>query len=84
MKIKTLSYTVLFQKEPEGGYTAFVPTLPGCVTYGNDLTHAKNMVQEAIELYIESLKAHHEEVPSENEVFYSQIQINPKSSASYA
>ncbi len=77
MKIKTLNYTVVFQKEPEGGYTAFVPILPGCVTYGKDLPEAKKMVKEAIEIYLESLKEHKEEIPSENEVFYSQMNIDP-------
>ena len=77
MKIKTLNYTVIFQKEPEGGYTAFAPLLPGCVTYGNDLTEAKKMIEESIKLYLESLKIHHEPVPMENEVFYSKVNIDP-------
>lgn len=33
-----LHYTILFHEEPEGGFTATVPVLPGCVTYGKDLT----------------------------------------------
>ncbi len=77
MKAKELNYTVLFQKEPEGGYTAIVPSLPGCVTYGEDLEEAKSMVQEAIELYLESLKNHNEEVPSQEEVFYGQVRVSP-------
>ena len=43
MKVKTLNYTVFFQKEQEGGYTVIVPLLPGCVTYGKDLQEAKKM-----------------------------------------
>lgn len=58
MKIKTLNYTAIFQKEPEGGYTVTVPTLPGCVTYGKNLDEAKKMAEEAIEAYIESLNKH--------------------------
>ncbi len=54
MESKILDYTVIFQKEPEGGYTAIVPELPGCVTYGKDLEEAKKMVKEAIELYLEA------------------------------
>ena len=56
-----LSYRVLLRKEPEGGYTAIVPTLPGCVTYGDT-------IEEAIEGYLESLKAHGEEIPTEKDV----------------
>ena len=59
--MSTLNYTVVFQKEPEGGYTAFAPLLPGCVTYGKDLPEAKKMAKEAIGIYIESLEAHKED-----------------------
>lgn len=76
MKIKTLNYTVVFQKEPEGGYTVFVPLLPGCVSYGKDLDEAKKMVEEAIKIYVESLNAHKDEVPIEREVFFSQMNID--------
>lgn len=85
MKLKTLNYTVFFQKEPEGGYTATVPMLPGCVTYGKDLGEAKKMAKEAILLYIESLKKHKEEIPTEDRVFYTQLNINPSNiRSSYA
>jgi len=77
MKIKTLNYTVVFQKEPEGGYTTYVPLLPGCVSYGEDLNEAKTSIREAIVLYLESLKEHREEIPVEDNVFYSQMNIDP-------
>ncbi len=76
MKTTELNYTVLFQKEPEGGYTAIVPSLIGCVTYGSDLEEAKKMAREAIELYLESLKEHNEEIPSQEEVFYGQVRVS--------
>ncbi|MBM3156553.1 MAG: type II toxin-antitoxin system HicB family antitoxin [Chloroflexi bacterium] len=63
--MEALSYRVLLRKEPEGGYTVIVPSLAGCVTYGDTVEEAIEMAKEAIELYIESLKAHGEEVPSE-------------------
>jgi predicted RNase H-like HicB family nuclease len=55
-----LSYRILLRKEPEGGYTVTVPTLPGCITYGDTLEDAKKMAREAIELYIESLYKHND------------------------
>ena len=63
---KHLSYKVFLQKEPEGGYTVTVPALQGCVTYGENIDHAMKMAEEAIELYIESLAAHNEEIPSDD------------------
>jgi len=63
--MKLLSYKVLLRKEPEGGYTVIVPSLPGCVTYGDTIEEGIEMAKEAIELYIESLKKHGEEIPTE-------------------
>jgi predicted RNase H-like HicB family nuclease len=56
--MKQLSYRVLLNKEPEGGYTVTVPSLPGCITYGDTIDDSISMAKEAIELYIESLKEH--------------------------
>lgn len=63
--MQVLNYRLLLRKEPEGGYTALVPSLPGCVTFGGDIDEAIKMAREAIELYIESLSAHGEEIPTE-------------------
>lgn len=51
--MKQNTYRVFLNKEPEGGYTAFVPMLPGCITYGETLDEAVVNVKEAVELYIE-------------------------------
>jgi predicted RNase H-like HicB family nuclease len=42
-----------------------VPSLHGCITYGDTIEEAIEMAREAIELYIESLKEHGEEIPTE-------------------
>jgi len=63
--MRTLNYRILLRKEPEGGYTVIVPSLPGCVTYGSTIEEAMEMAKEAIELYIESLKEHGEVVPND-------------------
>lgn len=73
--MKVLNFRVLLKKEPEGGYTVFVPTLPGCITYGKDVDEAMKMAKEAIELYIESLIAHGEEIPVEKNMLESMITV---------
>lgn len=60
------TYRILLTKEPEGGYTVTVPALAGCVTYGESVDHAMSMAQEAIELYVETLKAEGEPVPDDS------------------
>ena len=73
--MKPLSYRILLRKEPEGGYTVIVPSLPGCITYGETIEEAKKMAKEAIELYIESLKAHGEEIPAEEDTLEYTLTI---------
>lgn len=63
----TLSYRVLLRREPEGGYTVIVPSLLGCVTFGDTIEEAIKMAKEAIELYIESLREHNEIILTEEE-----------------
>jgi predicted RNase H-like HicB family nuclease len=46
-------YIVVFQEENEGGYSVWVPDLPGCASQGETLEEALNNIKEAIELYLE-------------------------------
>ena len=48
MKIK-----VALEPNEEGGYTAIVPSLPGCISEGENVTEAMANIQEAITLYLE-------------------------------
>ena len=60
-----LKYTVILVPEEEGGYSVEVPALPGCYTQGETREEAIAMAKEAIELYLESCKAHNEPIPEE-------------------
>jgi len=46
---KNLTYRIILNKEPEGTFTAIVPSLPGCITYGDNVEHAIQMAKNAIE-----------------------------------
>ena len=74
--MKILNYKILLKKEPEGGFTVFVPSLLGCITYGDTLDEAIEKAKEAIELYIESLKAHGEEIPSEENMLEYTLSVD--------
>jgi antitoxin HicB len=41
------------QSEPEGGYTIFVPSLPGCISYGNTFEQAIEMIKDAMAGWLE-------------------------------
>jgi len=69
-KIKAMTilrYRILLRKEDDGTYTAVVPSLPGCLTFGHTVEEALEMAKEAIEGFIECMIARGEEVPVETE-----------------
>lgn len=72
-----ISLAVLFRPESEGGFTATVPSLPGCITYGKDLPEAHHMIEEAISLYIEDMIADGESLPATDAPsYFTQLDIN--------
>lgn len=69
------SFSVIYEEAPEGGYVAFVPSLPGCHTQGDTVEEAEKNISEAIELYLESLEAHHEKIPQEKRILQGKVEI---------
>ncbi len=63
----------MFRPEPEGGYTASVPALPGCVTHGRTIEEAREMVRDAISGYIISLRKHDEPIPHDDETLVASL-----------
>ena len=51
MKIK-----VVLEPSEEGGYTVYVPSLPGCISEGETKDEALDNIREAIELYLEPVE----------------------------
>lgn len=45
---------VVLEKQDEGGYTVYVPSLSGCVSQGETKKEALKNIKEAIELYLEA------------------------------
>jgi predicted RNase H-like HicB family nuclease len=44
---------VVLEPSEEGGFTVYVPSLPGCVSEGRTREEALKNIREAIELYLE-------------------------------
>jgi len=53
---------VVLEASEEGGFTVYVPSLPGCISEGETEEEALANIREAIELYLE---------PVEDELFIS-------------
>ena len=63
MKIRT--YRVIIEPDENDAFHAYVPSLPGCHTWGNSLSEAKTHVKEAIQLYVADLAESGEIIPEE-------------------
>ena len=51
MKLK-----VILEPSEDGGYTVYVPSLPGCISEGDTKEEALANIEEAIELYLEPVE----------------------------
>lgn len=75
MKKTHFRFNIFLRPEPEGGFTAIVPALPGCVPYGRTLVETKKMAKDAIHGYIESLKKHREPIPTDEETSVASLDL---------
>ena len=71
-----LKYNVIFQAEPEGGYTVIVPSLRGCVTYGKTMEEAREMALDAIAGFVACLQEDGEEIPTDEKSVMSTINLS--------
>jgi len=60
-----MRYTIILEQEPDGGYVATVPALPGCVSQGDTRDEVQKNIREAADLYIEDCIAAGDPVPTE-------------------
>ena len=49
-----MELTIVLEPQEEGGFTAYVPSLPGCISEGETKEEAIKNIKEAIELYLEA------------------------------
>lgn len=55
------------QPEPEGGYTITVPSLPGCISYGETFEEAMRMIKDAVEGWLAVAKEERVPIPEQFE-----------------
>jgi antitoxin HicB len=51
----SLRYTVVLEREDDGGFSVYVPDLPGCASQGDSQEEALANIREAIECYLQAL-----------------------------
>ena len=67
---------VVLEPSDEGGFTAVVPALPGCLSEGDSREEALANVQEAIELYLETLSPEERDAYLSKEILTTSIEVN--------
>lgn len=66
------TYPIVIEQTSEVDFGAYVPDLPGCVALGDTIEEVHQSIQEAIQLYIESLQEDGLPVPAP----YSSISMS--------
>ena len=51
-----MNLKVILEPSDEGGFTVYVPSLPGCVSEGDSREEALKNIRAAIELYLEPVE----------------------------
>lgn len=73
-KQKILEYNAVFEEEKEGGFSVWVPELPGCASQGETFDEALANIREAMQLYIEETKKE-PSPPSYKKQFVLPVQV---------
>jgi len=68
-------FRVILEPNELGGYTVTVPLLAGCISEGDTREEALANIKEAIELYVESLQADDEPIPTEETVEEAVVEV---------
>ena len=50
---RKMKFRVVLEPSDEGGYTVYIPSLPGCISEGDTVEEALANIREAIELYLD-------------------------------
>jgi len=67
-------YKVILEPEPSGGFSVYVPSLPGCASQGETEEEALTNIREAVALYLSSLREDGLEIPNDD-VILTEVEV---------
>ena len=73
-----MKYTVVLERESDGGFVVSVPVLPGCISQGNSREEALANIREAVELYVEDCRLSGDPVPEEDSLEYVEVRTGAR------
>ena len=59
-----LTYLAVLEPGEDGSYSVSFPDLPGCFSYGDNLTEAQRMAEEAASLHVYGMERDGDEIPT--------------------
>jgi len=68
-------FKVILEPDEMGGYVVTCPSLPGCYSQGETVEEALKNIREAIELCLEDMRAHGEEIPDPTGVLVGSVVV---------
>ncbi len=71
---EVLSYKIVLEPCEEGGYTVYVPSLPGCISEGDTKEEALANMKEAIKGWIDVSKQYGDVIPP-SDVLVEAVQV---------
>ena len=63
-----MKFVYVIEKAADGSYSAYVPDLPGCTNSADTLDEIRRSIKDAVDSYLDSLRQHHEPIPSPSSV----------------
>lgn len=56
-------YAVVIERGENGGYGAYIPDLPGCVAVAKTEKRVRKLIQEAMELHLQTMREDGDPIP---------------------
>jgi predicted RNase H-like HicB family nuclease len=72
---RTLSYKVVLEPSKDGGYSVYVPSLPGCVSEGDSYQEALDSIREAIRGWLEVAQESGDDIPT-SDVLTEAVEVS--------
>lgn len=70
-----MDYTVILHAAEEGGYWAEIPALPGCFSQGETVEETLANIKEAIESHLIALKIEGRQIPKDQTMVFSHVEV---------
>jgi predicted RNase H-like HicB family nuclease len=70
-----MQYTIVLEEAEEGGYTATVPTLPGCISEGDTYEEALENIKDAIALYLRAVSKEVEQLRRQRTLRVAEVTL---------